>query len=262
MPAAARLLYVLTMLHPEPFAFQEAFFARSPSARSVMDLFESLPNALFYAKDSESRFIRVNAAFMASHGVRCEEEILGRSDRDFSPPAFAEAYIAEDKRVMAGGRPVPGQLWLVFHHGIRPHWYISTKVPLWDARGEVMGIAGVMYLVEESREQARLFGELHPVVRHMETHYGENVSMEEMARLAGLSSTHFNRRFQQLLRSSPTEHLRHIRVHVACRLLSSTYRPIADIAIETGFTDQSHFTRCFRECTGLTPRAYRLRFQK
>jgi AraC-like DNA-binding protein len=228
-----------------------------------MELFESLPSALFYSKDTESRFVRVNRAFLLSHGVDSDDEILGKSDRDFSPPAFAEAYIAEDRRVMSGRQPIRGQLWLVFHRpGPRPHWYVSTKVPMFNPQGQVIGIAGAMYGIEQPEEQERYFGALFPVIRHMETHYGEAISMHEMAQMAGLSATHFNRRFQQLLRSTPSEHLRSIRVQVACRLLSSTMRPLLEIALETGFTDQSHFTRCFHEATGLTPRAYRFRFQR
>lgn len=247
---------------PSPFEFQREFFGRFPGAFSVMELFESLPDAFFYAKDRESRFIRVNAAFRASHGASSDEEILGRTDRDFSPPLLAEAYIAEDRRVMAEAKALPGQLWLVFHPKQQPHWYVSTKVPLFDPSGAVIGIAGVMYLIEQPEEQARYFGALQPAMRWMETRYTEPVSMQEMAALTGLSATHFNRRFKQLLRATPTEHLRNIRVRVACRLLSSTPRPISAIALETGFTDQSHFTRCFRKNTGLTPRAYRIRFQK
>lgn len=243
-------------------AFQKAFFERNPGAFSVMELFEALPNAFFFAKDTESRFVWVNRAFMGSHGVSRMEEIIGRSDRDFSPPLFAEAYIAEDRRVMAGRRAIRGQLWLVFHPGSKPHWYISTKVPLFDSGGEVVGVGGAMYGIEAPEEQARYFGVLQPVIGYMETHYGEAISMQKMAEMAGLSSTHFNRRFQELLRSTPSEHLRSIRVQVACRMLSRTHRSLLEIAMETGFTDQSHFTRCFRESTGLTPRAYRLRFQR
>jgi AraC-like DNA-binding protein len=255
--------YVLTIDMESPMEFQRDFFRQNPGAWSVLELFDSLPNAFFYSKDRESRFVRVNRAFLQSHGVESEDQIVGKTDRDFSPPVFAEAYIAEDRRVMAGRRPIAGQLWLVFHHpGLRPHWYSSTKVPMFNPDGEVIGIAGAMYLIEQPEEQARYFGALGPVIRHMERCYGEAISMQEMADLAGLSATHFNRRFQQLLRSTPTDHLRSIRVQVACRLLSTTRRSLSEIAMETGFTDQSHFTRCFRESTGLTPRAYRLRFQR
>lgn len=250
------------MREPSPLEHQRQFFLNHPGAESVMELFEALPNAFFYAKDTESRFVRVNAAFMRSHGVSKPEDILGRSDHHFSPPVFAEAYIAEDRRVMKSRKAIAGQLWLVFHPEAKPHWYISTKVPLLTAKNEVIGIAGVMYEIQQPEEKSRYFGALWPAIVHMERCYGENISMKEMAAMTGLSSTHFNRRFLQLLRSTPSDHLRSIRVRVACKLLSTTQIPLASIAAETGFTDQSHFTRCFREGTGLTPRDYRLRFQK
>ena len=259
---AARFLYVLTMPPKGPIAFQDAFFSRHPGAHSVMELFEGLPNVAFYAKDTESRFVRVNQAFLLAHGLAEEAQILGLSDRDFHAPAFAEAYIAEDGRVMAGRRAIPGQLWMVLHFDKQPHWYISTKVPLFDAGGAVIGIAGAMYSIQETGEKARYFQELQSAIRHMETHYSEPISMAAMARLAGLSSTHFNRRFQQLLRSTPTDYLRGVRIQAACGLLSRTQRPLAEVAVESGFADQSHFTRCFQKCTGLTPRAYRQRFLK
>ncbi len=82
-----------------------------------------------------------------------------------------------------------------------------------------------------------------------------------MATRAGLSPTHFNRRFRQLLRMTPVQYLRTVRVQAARRLLAETSLGLAQIAIDTGFTDQSHFTRRFRQTTGLTPAAYRRRFR-
>ncbi|NBV87724.1 MAG: helix-turn-helix domain-containing protein, partial [Verrucomicrobia bacterium] len=148
------------------------------------------------------------------------------------------------------------------HPGNRPHWYVSTKVPLFSPGGEVIGIAGAMYAIEQAEEKERYFGALNTAIRYLEQHFSEPISMEAVARLARLSSTHFNRRFQQLLRCTPTEYLRTVRVQTAAKLLSFTQKPLADVAVETGFTDQSHFTRCFHKSTGMTPRDYRLRFQK
>lgn len=243
-----------------PRAFQNAFFKRCPTADTVMSLFDSLPEVAFYAKDTQSRYVRVNAASVAAHGLKTEAEMLGRDDRDFHPPALAAAYIAEDRRIMSSARSITGQMWPVFHADGLAHWYVSTKVPLLDARGKILGIAGAMYRIERPAEQERHFRELLPVIRHIEAHFADNISMAAMAALARLSATHFNRRFQQLLRMTPTNYLRTVRVQAARRLLSATARTLADIAHETGFTDQSHFTRCFRESTGMTPRAYRRRF--
>lgn len=242
--------------------FQTDFFARHPLAESVISLFDSLPQTYFYAKDAKSRFVKVNQLFLENHGLDNEFQALGKTDRDFHPPLMAEAYIEEDRRVMAGRKTIPGQMWLVLHRRRVPRWYISTKAPLFDLQGNVIGLAGAMYRIEEQAELTRYFQELLPVVKHIEEHYAKTITMPDMAELAGLSSTHFNRRFRQLLRMTPMQYLRTVRVQAAQRLLTTTSHPIADIAAQVGFTDQSHLTKRFREVTGMTPAAYRKRFVK
>ncbi len=253
--------YVLTMNEMLPHEFQRRFFQKNPQAGSILELFDSLPMIAFFAKDRESRFVRANAATVEIHGCNAEADILGRGDHEFHPPLMAEAYSAEDRRVMAGGVAIPNQTWLVFHRRELPNWYVSTKVPLFGVNGEVIGIAGVMYNLEQSEEHERFFRELSPVIRYIKENYAGPISMSEMTALSGLSSTHFNRRFQQLLRMAPTAYLRTVRIQSARHLLSNTDRTLALIAQETGFTDQSHFTRCFREATGMTPGDYRTRFR-
>jgi AraC-like DNA-binding protein len=246
---------------PAGKAFAERFFARNPLAESVLELFDALPNVAFYIKDVDSRLVRMNPLFLEIHGCRSEEELLGRNDREISPPAMAEAYIDEDRRVMASRRPLPGQVWLVYHPHEQPNWYVSSKSPLFDAAGEVIGIAGAMYPIERSDELAHYTRELLPVVRHIQENFADTVSMGQMAALAGLSATHFNRRFRHLLRMTPLEYLRTVRVQAARRMLATGSAKLSQIAVDTGFTDQSHFTRRFREATGMTPQAYRKRFR-
>ena len=100
-----------------------------------------------------------------------------------------------------------------------------------------------------------------PVIKHIDDHFRESISMAEMAGKAGLSSTHFNRRFQALLRMSPKAYVLTFRVQEARRLLVATDGSMATIAVETGFYDQSHFTRNFRRITGMPPLAYRRRYR-
>ena len=244
-----------------PRAFQEAFFARNPNARSVMGLFDYLPSIYYYAKDRESRFIKVNTEMLTIYDLKSEEDMLGRTDREFHPPALANAYIAEDQRVMAGRQPLPNQVWLVPQLKGTPRWYVSSKTPLFGPNGGVVGIAGVMYPIDVPESLRAHFQELLPVIRHIDRHYREQISMGAMATLAGLSATHFNRRFRTLLRMAPTEYLLMLRVQEARRLLTTTGNSMAAVAAETGFYDQSHFTRKFRRVTGMTPLAYRRRFR-
>jgi len=239
---------------------QAAFFRQCPGAEAMMRLFDALPQIFFYVKDRSSRFVKVNHLFLENHGLITEAQAIGKTDHDLHPPLMAEAYISEDRRVMSSRMPLPGQVWQVPHRNKLPRWYVSTKTPLFDIHGDVVGLAGAMYRIEEPAELARHFQELLPVVAHIESHFADTVSMTQMAKLAGLSSTHFNRRFQQLLRITPTQYLRTTRIEAARHLLSTTSRELADIAAAVGFSDQSHFTKCFRQTTGLTPDAYRRRF--
>ncbi|MGI9470932.1 MAG: helix-turn-helix domain-containing protein [Rubripirellula sp.] len=241
-------------------SFQAEFFRRNPLAESVIALFDSLPQTYFYAKDLESRFVRVNRLFLENHGLSSETEALGKSDHDFHPPLLAKAYIDEDRRVMANRRPLPGQVWLVLHRRRTPRWYVSTKTPLFDAEDTVVGVAGAMYRIEHQEELTLYLQELLPAARYIEKHYSEPIRMSEMASLVGLSSTHFNRRFRQLFRMTPMQYLRSIRVQSAQNLLTTTSRTLTEIAVDVGYTDQSHFTKRFREVTGITPSAYRKRF--
>jgi AraC-like DNA-binding protein len=250
------------MAEHSPQQFRADFFCRHPLAESVISLFDSLPQTYFYAKDTESRFVKVNQLFLENHGLRDESEAIGKTDRDFHPPLMAEAYIREDRRVMTSRQTLPGQVWLVLHRRSVPRWYVSTKTPLLAVTGEVIGIAGAMYLIKQRTELSQYLQELMPTALYIEKHYAEPISMAEMAQLAGLSTTHFNRRFRELLRVTPTQYLRSVRIQAAQNLLANTPNTLAAIAVAVGFTDQSHFTRRFREATGITPSQWRKRFVK
>lgn len=248
------------MCKSNPREFQASFFSQNLLAESVLALFDALPQTYFYAKDAESRFVKVNQLFLENHGLDDETQALGKTDKDFHPPLLAKAYMDEDRRVRERRQPLPGQVWLVFHRRRTPRWYVSTKTPLFDDHGAVVGIAGAMYRIENQKELTRHLQELLPVARFMEQNYASQISMSEMADLAGHSSTHFNRRFRQLLRLTPVQYLRSIRIQAAQKLLTTSSRTLAQIAIDVGYTDQSHLTKRFREVTGMTPATYRKRF--
>jgi AraC-like DNA-binding protein len=241
-------------------AFQRRFFARYPSLAPLMDLFEHAPGMFFYAKDVESRFVRLNRANLAVYGVDDEAPLLGRSDRDFHPPYLAEGYIAEDQRVMKEG-PVLNQTWLVPFLNGPMQWFVSSKMPLVGPRGECVGICGVMYPIHTPKEQLKRFQRLAPAIRYLEQHFREQVQLAELARFCELSATHVHRLFQRLLRMSPSEYLLALRLQEARRLLTSTELPLSAIANNTGFFDQSHFTKRFRKMTGMTPTQFRRTFR-
>lgn len=96
-------------------------------------------------------------------------------------------------------------------------------------------------------------------LRFMRHNLHREISRDDVARHAGLSASHFSRQVKQRTGLSFTELMRHVRVQHACNLLASTTLPLAEIAIDCGFCDQSYFTKVFQEMHGMTPRQFRER---
>lgn len=94
-------------------------------------------------------------------------------------------------------------------------------------------------------------------IAHIETHYTEKITLDELARKSYLSQRHFSRVFQECIGRSPIDHLMHVRCQKAADLLKGTDRTITDIAFECGFSDSNYFTRCFRKTMKQTPKQYR-----
>lgn len=92
---------------------------------------------------------------------------------------------------------------------------------------------------------------------YLEAHFTENVSLAELTEVAGLSRFHLTRLFRQTLGLPPHAYLTQVRVRKAKGLLTAGL-PIAQVAAETGFTDQSHLTRHFKRVVGVTPGQYLL----
>ena len=242
--------------------FQAEFFRKKPAAESVWQLFSQLPNAYLYVKDAESRFVHVNQRVLSIYDLQDEADVLGKTDKHFHPHALAEAYLAEDRRVITQKSPSLGQLWLVPHIRGTPQWFVSSKVPLFDPAGKVIGLAGVMFRVERPLEEERYFGRLKPALDYFEANYFRRISMAEAAAQCQMPATTFNRQFRLLLRMSPTEYLLAWRVEAARRKLVETRDSLSQIAADCGFADQSHFTKRFRRITGTTPREFRTQFAK
>lgn len=94
------------------------------------------------------------------------------------------------------------------------------------------------------------------VKRYLESHYAEDVSLNELSELTQLSRYHLVRVFAEAVGVPPHAYLRQVRIRRAKNLLASG-RPVAEVAVMTGFSDQSHLTRWFKRLWGVTPGQYR-----
>jgi AraC-like DNA-binding protein len=237
------------------------FFSRYPTARDALALFDFIPGIIFYAKDRQGRYVAANAAMLTSKRLTQADQLLGFDSSYFHPPALAKAYMDEDERVMREAEICANQTWFVIDRDGNPGWFSSTKVPLREEQGDVIGLVSTRYPVATPDDGSARFQKLTPAIRFLEAHFHERIVMETLAELCGLSVAQFNRRFNAMFRTSPKHFLMGLRIDKVRQRLASTSMTIADVACSTGFYDQSHLTRHFRKITGMTPRAYRTRFQ-
>jgi AraC family transcriptional regulator len=86
----------------------------------------------------------------------------------------------------------------------------------------------------------------------------QGIALEVVAREVGMSRYHFSRVFKESMGLSPINYIGRQRIERAKKLLAETELPIADIALQAGFSGQSHFTTFFRKLVGLTPRSFRM----
>lgn len=86
---------------------------------------------------------------------------------------------------------------------------------------------------------------------------GEELDLAMLAARASVSQSQLERRFRQLLGTSPGEYILRVRVNASRELLENTDRTVADIAQAVGFYDNSHFTRSFRRRMSCSPKQYR-----
>lgn len=92
---------------------------------------------------------------------------------------------------------------------------------------------------------------------HVDAHLGESIHLRDLAAEAGLSPYHFARAFKQAQGLTPLRFVLERRMAKARELLHSSALPISDIAQALGFSDQSHFTRRFRDVEGVSPGQFR-----
>jgi PAS domain S-box-containing protein len=123
---------------------------------------------LVWLKDAESRFLAVNRAFVASCGKRGAEEVVGKTDLDIWPRELAEAYRADDARVMEAGRPVVVEEPIADKGETR--WFETFKAPVLDEEGALLGTTGFAADITERRMAAerlrRVNRQLEQAVAH------------------------------------------------------------------------------------------------
>lgn len=109
-------------------------------------------------------------------------------------------------------------------------------------------------VVSENRKN---LGKIKQVIRYVETHYSEEITIELVAKELGFSSSHFMKFFKKNMHVTFTSYLNDYRLNRGSELLKDTDYPIAEIMERVGYNNLSYFNRQFKEYFQMTPREYR-----
>lgn len=223
-------------------------------------VFDDLPNVVFFIKDREGCYLAVNRTLMERCAFSDKSRLLGKRPSDFFPAALAEHYERQDRRVLEGGKPVLDQLELHLYPDRSRGWCLTSKYPVIDRlTGKTSAIMGISRDVEESARRAATQGlpELARAIELLRSRLQNPPEIAELAALCGLSMVRFSRLIQRVFHLTPRQLAMKVRLDEALHLLATTDRPLTAIALDTGFCDQSAFTRHFRRMTGVPPGTFR-----
>jgi AraC-like DNA-binding protein/ligand-binding sensor protein len=108
-----------------------------------------------------------------------------------------------------------------------------------------------------SFQEIRHAAALRKAERYIQENYSRKISLQEIAKVSGLSAPYFSTIFKEERGENLSTYLNRLRIEKASHLLLKTDMPLSDIARACGFEDQSWFSRMFKSYTGLSPGKYR-----
>ncbi len=98
---------------------------------------------------------------------------------------------------------------------------------------------------------------LSNTISYIESNYYENLKLNTLADMAGVSINGLINIFKNHFGVTPLSYIISLRIQKACEIMHSSDKPITEIAFEVGFTDSNYFSRAFKKNTGITPSEYK-----
>jgi AraC-like DNA-binding protein len=233
------------------------FSAGGVNTTLLEQLFDHMADTAFFIKDIGGRYIAVNNSLVERHGLRGKSQLIGRRPCEVYTGDFGRIPAEQDAMVLCTGRSIIERLELQWYVPQKPVWCLTTKLPLLDSDGNVIGIIGISKDVRIPIQAKEIPNGVAAALRRIESGYSEALTPGGLAKIAGVPPARFARLTKRIFGVSPLQLITKTRIAAAARLLKETHRTIADIALECGFYDHSAFTRAFRAVTSVTLTQFR-----
>ncbi len=231
-------------------------FINQFSVKQIIEMFDLMPDVIFWVKDEKGCFVYANQFFLEHIGVTSLAQIVGLSDFDFSPAHIAKQFAVDDKKVMHG-EVVNNRLEMNNTKAGDIAWFTTSKRPLFDEHGKAIGSYGISRHLEKTSLVLSGMDALKEPVAYVRKNYMQDIRLKELADITHLSISALERRFKKYLGKTPKQFINEVRLENARRLLIETNIAVATIANDTGFTDHSYFSRQFQKLFKQSPSAFR-----
>jgi AraC family transcriptional regulator len=199
---------------------------------------------------NNERFRELGSAYFYPSGELQSERFGERGSRLFSVELGAEAQetLREVTRLPESSAELTGLAALAVRR-LYLEWRANDSFCIEDLTQLLVGT-----LVREQCDAVRWA----PIVRdYLHAHFRERLTLDRIARAAGVHPVHLSRAFPQRFGVTLGTYLRGLRLDDAARQLAATERPIAGIALGCGFASQAHLTRELKRHLGTTPGSFR-----
>lgn len=240
-----------------PAQLQTELFSQLAEPFTGEALFDCLPDLVFFIKNRRCEYVVMNQTLVERCGRREKSELIGRRADELFPAPLGASYLAQDESVLRHGTAILNQLELHFYASGGRGWCLTNKLPLRDKNGQVIGLVGISRDLRSANERGEDYSAVAEVVQHIRKNFGETLRVPELAARAGLSGYQFEQRIRKLFQITAGQLIQKTRMEAAVRRLRETNDPIATVALDCGYSDQSAFTRQFRQTVGLSPSEYR-----
>ena len=225
----------------------------------LLDIFNYIQDVQFWIKDKDFRYISVNSSFLDNYAIKDSREVIGKTDYDITQPYLADQFRADDIEVLKG-KSIINRVELVSSFDHSAKWFLTSKIPFYSSDGKIIGTIGITQALLTVSNYLTPFGEIEEVIRYIHANFNKQLKNNDLASIANLSLSAFERNFRKLLRISPQKYIVKYRIQIATKQLIKSSDSISQIAYETGFSDQSHLIREFKKFIGITPHQYRLNY--
>lgn len=221
------------------------------------ELFEHLPDILFYVKDEHYKLIMCNQAALRAFGLKEKKDVIGKTEYSFFPKFLADQIHADDITVIQNNESIINRLELIVDNTGLITWVSTNKIPLYTHNGKTAGLMGTTRVIDHTDMSPEPNQRYTEVLEYIKNNFHRSLSVESLAEMTCLSVSQFRHNFTHLLNMSPQNYILKIRIQSASEMLIHSKDDIAAIANACGFCDQSYFTRQFRAKLGISPGQYR-----